>query len=168
MNSIEQQILGLLAMQPAGLSAPALRAELQPKISQATLWRRLDELRAAGRVLRIGRGKACRYAIPTAGDTIGDLRSRALHLEVGKKLLRKPELMVAARHRLKRMRVTTPYAKAYVERWESLLSGPIERVLQVLGAHDEDAKALRRVSPFAGMLDEKERMSILRRQGLVH
>lgn len=166
MEPIKQQILALLALRPAGLSATELRSELRPKVSQPTLWRRLDELRTEGRVLRTGRGRSSRYVIASAGDTIGELRSRALHLEVGKKLLRKPELLDVANRRLKRMRVTTPYAKSYVERWESLLSGPIEPLLQVLGAYDEDARALRRVSPFAGILNEKERLTILRRQGL--
>jgi len=166
MHSITQQILALLALEPEGLSASELRAEIRPEVSQPTLWRRLDELRSTGRILRTGRGRACRYVVAPAGDAIGELRSRALHLEVGKKLLRKPELIDAARGRLQRMQATVPYAKPYLERWKNLLSGPIEPVLQVLGAYDEDAKALRRVSPFAGLLDERERITILRRQGL--
>jgi DNA-binding HxlR family transcriptional regulator len=164
--NIKQQILALLALEPEGLRASELRAEIRPKVSQPTLWRRLNELRSTGLIMRIGRGRSCRYVAASAGDAIGELRSRALHLEVGKKLMRKPELLNAARERLKRMRVTAPYAKAYLEHWESLLSGPIEPVLRVFGAYDEEAKALRHVSPFAGALNEKERILVLRRQGL--
>jgi hypothetical protein len=102
-----------------------------------------------------------------SGHAIADLRSRALHLEVGRKLLRQPGLLEKARSRLAKMRITMPYAKSYVERWEDLISGPLEAVLQVLGADDEDAKALRHASPFAGLLSEQERLAVLRRHGLM-
>ena len=167
MDTPEQQILGLLAMNPGGLSARELCAQVHPRLSQPTLWRRLDELRAKGRIRRTGRGRATRYHGVTSGHAIADLRSKALHLEVGKKLLRQPELLEHARSRLAKMRITTPYAKTYLERWDDLLSGPIEAVLQVLGADDEDAKALRHASPFAGLLSEQERLVVLRRQGLL-
>lgn len=168
MISVHQKIVALLALEPEGLSAAELRSELRPRVSQPTLWRRLDELRVEGRILKTGRGRSSRYVLAHAGDTMGELRSRALHLAVGKKLLRKPELLDSARSRLQRMRINSPYAKPYLDRWESLLTGPIEPVLQILSAHDEDAKALRKVSPFAGILSEKERMAVLRRQGLVN
>ncbi|MGK2927241.1 MAG: hypothetical protein ACSLE2_16615, partial [Lysobacterales bacterium] len=143
MNTLDRQILGLLAMNPGGLSASELRAQVRPRLSQPTLWRRLDELRAQGCVRRTGRGRATRYHGVASGHAIADLRSRALHLEVGRKLLRQPGLLEKARSRLAKMRITMPYAKSYVERWEDLISGPLEAVLQVLGADDEDAKALR-------------------------
>jgi DNA-binding Lrp family transcriptional regulator len=167
MIQIEQQILGLLALNPGGLSASELRKQLRPKVSQPTLWRRLDELRAAGRVRRVGHGRATRYLVAASGQAVADLRSKVLHREVGKKLLRQPELLEVARVRLERMRVTTPYSQKYIDRWVSLLSGPIESVLQVLGADDEDSRALRHVSPFAGLLTEQERLAALRRQGLM-
>jgi hypothetical protein len=65
------------------------------------------------------------------------------------------------------MRGAMPYARTYVQEWEELLSGPIEGVLQVLGADDEHSKALRHTSPFAGVLSERERLAVLRRQGLI-
>jgi hypothetical protein len=167
MNSIEQHILGLLALNPDGLSATELRAQAHPQVSQPTLWRKLDELRATGRVQRVGHGRATRYIGATSGHAIADLRSKVLHGEVGKKLLRQPELLEVARRRLERMRVTTPYSQTYVERWESLLSGPIESVLKVLGADDEDSRALRHTSPFAGLLSQQERLAALHRHGLM-
>jgi Fe2+ or Zn2+ uptake regulation protein len=167
MNSRQLHILGLLAMNPGGLSASELRTQIRPQVSQPTLWRRLDELRAAGRVRMIGHGRSTRYVGATSGHAIADLRSKALHKEVGKKLLRQPQLLEVARRRLEKMRVATPYAQVYVERWEHLLSGPIEYVLQVLGADDEDSSALRHASPFAGVLTQQERLAALRRQGLM-
>jgi len=167
MNSLEQHILGLLALNPGGLSASELRDQVRPKVSQPTLWRRLDELRAAGRIRRAGVGRATRYHSAPSGHAIADLRSKVLHREVGKKLLRQPELLEVARRRLEKMRVATPYAQTYVEQWDSLLSGPIESVLQVLGGDDEASKALRHASPFAGLLSKQERLAVLHRQGLM-
>jgi hypothetical protein len=167
MNSVEQHILGLLALSPGGLSASELRAQVLPEISQPTLWRRLDALRASGQVRRVGHGRAVRYFGAASGHAIADLRSKALHGAVGRKLLRRPELLEVARRRLEQMRLTAPYAETYIERWESLLSGPIESILQVLGADDEDSTALRHASPFAGLLSEQERLATLHRQGLM-
>lgn len=167
MNSLEHHILGLLALNPGGMSASELRAHVRPSISQPTLWRRLDELRGTGRVRSVGQGRATRYLSAASGQAIADLRSKALHKEVGKKLLRDPELLDVARRRLGKMRIAMPYLQTYVERWEDLLSGPIETVLQVLGSDDEDSRALRHTSPFAGLLNKQERLTILRRQGLL-
>lgn len=167
MNSLEPHILGLLALNPDGLSASELRGQVRPKVSQPTLWRRLDELRAAGRVRKSGIGRATRYHSAASGQAIADLRSKALHREVGKKLLRQPNLLGVARRNLEKMRIKTPYARSYVERWDSLLSGPIESVLQILGGDDEEAIALRHASPFAGVLSKKERLETLHRQGLL-
>ncbi len=81
--------------------------------------------------------------------------------------MRRPELIGSARERLLRMYQSTPYAKDYLDRWDELLAGPMQQVLQVLGADDERSRALRHVSPFAGILSEKERTKILRDQGLL-
>ena len=167
MVELERQIVGLLALHPEGLSASELRSQLDPNVSQPTLWRRLDELRARGLVRRSGSGRATRYEFATTGHAISDLRSKVMHVEVGRKLLRRPELIEIARARLANMRTATPYASTYIEQWESLLAGPIEGVLQVLGADDERAKALRHASPFAGLLTEQERLAALHRHGLM-
>lgn len=167
MDKLERQIIGLLALHPDGLSARELRAECKPRISQPTLWRRLESLQARGKVSQIGRGRATRYVALSSGHEISDLRSRALHIEVGKKLLQQPKLVEKARSQLAKMKPALPHAKTYLDQWESLLDGPIEGVLQVLGAEDERAKALRHTSPFAGLLSERERLTKLRQQGLL-
>ncbi len=167
MDKIEQQILSHLALNPPGLAAHELKSVIRPKISQPTLWRRLDKLRATGRIRTVGLGRATQYLIQDSNHTISDLRSKVLHIEVGRKLIRRPKLMVEASERLQRMYHSTPYSQAYLERWQELLDGPIEGVLQVLGADDEESKALRHVSPFAGILSEKERLKILRSHDLI-
>lgn len=167
MDRIEQQILGNLTLHPEGLAAQDLQTVVRPKVSQPTLWRRIDRLRAIGRIRAIGRGRATRYVSQDSDHAISDLRSKALHIEIGHKLLRRPELLNGARARLQRMYQSAPYSKEYFDRWAELLAGPLEGVLFVLGANDEGSKALRHVSPFAGLLSESERLRILRKQGLI-
>lgn len=167
MINIEQQVLNHLSLNPAGLSARELQALIRPRVSQPTLWRRLDDLRARGRVRRIGRGRAARYKRQGSDHAVSDLRSRVLHVEIGRMLIRDPGLLETAKKRLQRMRQTTPYAQPYLDQWNVLLSGPLDKVLHVLGAVDEESTALRHVSPFAGFLDERERLEILRKQGLI-
>lgn len=167
MDKIELQVLGNLALHSEGLRTQDLLAAIRPKVSQPTLWRRIDRLRAIGRIRAIGRGRATRYVNQESDHTISDLRSKMLHIEVGRKLIRRPGLLDGARQRLQRMYQSVPYSKEYLDRWAELLAGPLEKVLRVLGAEDEDSKALRHVSPFAGVLSENERLKILRKQGLI-
>lgn len=167
MDSIEQQILRNLALHRAGMAAQELQSAIRPQVSQPTLWRRLDRLRAMGRIRAIGRGRATRYVNQDSDHSISDMRSKALHLAVGSKLIRNPRLVNNARRRLDRMYQSAPYARVYLDRWRELLEGPVEGVLRVFGADDEDSKALRHASPFAGILTKNERLSILREQGLV-
>lgn len=167
MDKIEQQILCNLALYPAGLAAQELQSTIRPRVSQPTLWRRIDRLRAMGRIRAIGRGRATRYVNQDSDHTISDIRSKALHIAVGRKLIRQPRLINEARQRLQRMYQSAPYAKVYLDRWDELLTGPMEDVLRVFGTDDEQSKALRHVSPFAGLLKEDERLRILRKQGLI-
>lgn len=167
MDEIEQQILRNLALHPAGLAAQELQSAIRPKVSQPTLWRRLDQLRAMGRIRVIGRGRATRYVNQDSDHSIADMRSKALHIAVGRKLIRNPRLVDDARQRLHRMYQSAPYAKVYLDRWRELLAGPLEDVLRVFGADDEESRALRHASPFAGILTENERLRILREQGMV-
>lgn len=167
MQNIEQQVLNYLSLNPAGLKAQELQTLIRPRVSQPTLWRRLDDLQAQGRVRRIGRGRASRYLSQGSSHAISDLRSRALHVEIGRKLIRDPELIESARRRLQRLQQTIPYSQPYLDRWHELLSGSLEKILQVLGSEYEKSIALRHVSPFAGILSERERLEILRKQGLI-
>lgn len=166
MREIDQQVLRLLALHPDGLRASEMQELVLPNVSQPTLWRRLDDLRSRGEITRTGRGRATRYLPLHSRHSITDMRSKALHMEVGKKLIREPALLENARIRLERMRGTAPHAKKYIEQWEELVAGPLERVLRVLGSDEEHARALRHTSPFAGLLSEQERLDVLRRQGL--
>lgn len=48
------------------------------------------------------------------------------------------------------------------EAWRSVLAQPVEATLAVLEGADERATRLRASSPFAGVLDPRERWAILR------
>ena len=77
-------------------------------------------------------------------------------------------MLTQALERLQRMYQTVPYSKNYLDRWDALLPGPLEDVLEALGADTDEATALRHVSPFTGLLSDTERRKTLRKQGLSH
>lgn len=166
MNRTEHQIIRFLTLHPDGLTASALKSLLRPAVSQPTLWRRLEKLRAEGHVRKEGKSRATRYRLQGSDHLIIDLRSRAMHQAIGRKLVQQPGLLDSARANLKKMAGSNPYAKPYLDRWAVLLAGPLNGVLEVLGANTEDAIALRHVSPFAGFLSEAERLAVLREHGL--
>ena len=166
MGRTEHQIIRYLALSHDGLSATELKSLIRPVLSQPTLWRRLRQLITAGYVRSAGRGRATRYRLQISDHIVIDLRSKAQHQAIGRKLVQQPRLTGNARRFLAGMYRTNPYSKPYLDRWDTLLAGPLEGVLQVLGADTEEAVALRHVSPFAGILTERERLSVLRDQGL--
>ena len=48
----------------------------------------------------------------------------------------------------------------YARLWEALLTGPVERLREVLVAETEEARALRQSTPFAGAIEPRERWRI--------
>ena len=166
MDRIDHQIIYFMVLNPDGLPARELRSLVRPRISQPTLWRRLDHLCADSLVHRTGRGRATRYQLSGSSHVLADLRSKALHTAVGQKLVHRPGLLAQARQRLQRMYQTVPYSKNYLDRWDALLDGPLEDLLDILGADTDEATALRHVSPFAGLLGDTERRKTLQKQGL--
>ncbi len=50
----------------------------------------------------------------------------------------------------------------WLVRWEDLLAGPPDHLLDMLNAETEEAIRLRRSSPFLGILTFKERLEILK------
>lgn len=166
MDRTDNQIIRYLALNQDGLPAAELKSLIRPSISQPTLWRRLKQLITGGYVHSVGRGRATRYRLQISDHIVIDLRSKALHQAIGRKLVQQPRLLGKARRFLAGMYRTNPYSKPYLDRWDALLAGPLEEVLRVLGADTEEAVALRHVSPFTGILTERERLSVLREQGL--
>jgi hypothetical protein len=73
-------------------------------------------------------------------------------------------LLRRARRNLDRLRSVHSDGSAalYLDRWSELISGPVDGLLGVLTSTDEEAVALRHTSPFAGILNEASRRSVIK------
>lgn len=58
-----------------------------------------------------------------------------------------------------------PVSARWALRWRDLLDGPRADLLELLVADTEEARDLRQVTPFAGVVDSAERWRILREVG---
>jgi len=67
------------------------------------------------------------------------------------------------RENLERLQETHPRGQAahWLNEWRQLLDGPTERILEVLTSPTPWAREMRQNSPFAGALDDDERMRVL-------
>ncbi len=146
--ALDTKILNLLLARDNGLRAPDILAALKPRVSQPTLWRALEALRAQGAVTVEGRARATRYHARQRTD-VAALRSKRLHENVAKLLLRDPSLRTRALDRLGKLRAANPHGRRYHDRWQELLEGPLVDVLRVMTESSEAADALRKESPLS-------------------
>ena len=156
-SGLEGQVLDLLASHPQGLASPRLRARLRPRVSQPTLSRLLLELRARGLVARTGAARATRYRLTGGRVAAAELKSRLLHEDVARRLVRHPELKARALKRLAFLRRANPTGRRYHEQWAALLDADMPRLLRAMTEDSERAAALRRESPFTVLYDQKLR-----------
>jgi len=156
---IENSVLGLLVLHDEGLSAAQLLAQLRPRVSQPTLWRALDALRAQGALTREGNARATRYHA-RARTEVSVLRSRRMHQSVAKRLVREPALALQALERLEKLRAVNPHGRRYHDRWQELLQGPLVEVVRVMTEVSEMADALRKESPLSAFISPVERRRI--------
>jgi excisionase family DNA binding protein len=87
-----------------------------------------------------------------------------LHRAVAGKVVQSPApLLAAAAINLRRLRRRHPDGPAaqWLDRWEVVLEDGVETVLDVLTSSGEYAAQLRKTSPFAGILSEAERRTVL-------
>jgi hypothetical protein len=151
-----EQVLRVLAVEPAGLRAPDLMRLLRPRVSQPTLWRILDGLRSEGRITVEGRGRATRYHSASTTDA-AVLRSLRLHRFAARRLAGDPALRGVVRERLQKLREVNPHGRVYHDRWEALLNGPLPALLRTITESSEPADALRKESPFTVLVTPEER-----------
>ncbi len=98
-----------------------------------------------------------------SGLTREERRSLALHAAIAEHLRAHPETTLArARANLARMRERHPGAIQLLREWKVLLDRPIDALLPVLTDLSEWARALRHVTPFAGVLSARERTAVYR------
>jgi hypothetical protein len=92
-----------------------------------------------------------------------DERSVALHRAYAEKLRSRPELLEIARDNLNRWYAGAGGSRPYLDQWRQILERPLDEMLSLIGREDEEMTALRQSSPFAGILDPKERWAIYSR-----
>jgi hypothetical protein len=158
-TALEKRILDMLLLRGDGLSAAEFLAGLRPRVSQPTLWRALDSLRAQGTLIREGKARATRYHARERTD-LAALRSRLMHESVAKRLLRDPALRVQALERLVKLQAANPHGRRYHDRWYELLQGPLVDVLRVMTERSEVAEVLRKESPMSVLVLPAERQRI--------
>lgn len=86
-------------------------------------------------------------------------RSLWLAYAVAGRLVEDPDSVLSmARENLDRMRqASRGRAKRWLDEWERLLDGPMDRLLRNLTSHSPKGRELRQNSPFAGVLSDAER-----------
>ena len=89
-------------------------------------------------------------------------RSLALHEAVGRKLLADPAVVERARAKLEEWLAGGGRSTPLWLRWREVLDRPLDEIVAFLGDPSEDAAWLRKASPFAGVLEPRERLAILR------
>lgn len=152
----------VLAASSEALSAPDILARLPERISQPTLSRRLRELRDQGQIIVEGKARATRYRAARPA-LLAELRNRALHEVVAHRLADDPALRERVVRRLGQLRKVNPHGALYHDRWQTLLDGPLPRLLRVLHEDSEDADAMRRESPFTILVDQDARRRVFDR-----
>jgi hypothetical protein len=93
---------------------------------------------------------------------LAEARSLAMHREIAERLRQDPSRVDAARARVAMWRDRGEPHVHYVEAWDELLALPMDQLCTELCADDERARAMRQVSPFAGVLGPRERWRIHR------
>lgn len=118
----------------------------------------------AGSHRRIRRADVEALRTRTQRLTRDQRRSLWLGYATAGKLVAEPSPVVEkARHNLAKLRVTHARGASarWLDEWERLLDGPIDRVLYVLTSRTPRARELRQNSPFAGVFTQQERLRIL-------
>jgi excisionase family DNA binding protein len=91
-------------------------------------------------------------------------RSLWLAHAIAGKLVADPDgVMEKARQNLARLKATEARgaSRRWLDEWERLLGGPMDRILETLTSRTPRARELRQNSPFAGVLTEAERQRVL-------
>lgn len=96
---------------------------------------------------------------PSTGHRTAELRGLAYHRAIADRL--DDATIADALVQLRRWRDEGRIHPRYADRWAELLTGPRKQLVELLRADDDHAAVLRQSSPFAGMLDERERRALL-------
>jgi len=143
------------------------RAAPSPRTRASTAAERMRRYRARKRAAGL---KQERRWVPTQGErlaaysdhTILEVRSLAMHCLIARKITRNPQLLEVARRNLTAWKRSRPAAERprCLDDWERVLRRPWAEVAALITSTSEQAARLRQSSPFAGVLDSKERRRI--------
>ena len=95
-----------------------------------------------------------------------EIRTLEMHRAIAERLTRQPqEVITQALDNLTVAREADSAGNTgpYLDTWESLLLGPLDRLTSVMTSTDQAARDLRQSSPFAGVLSDAERLEVLMR-----
>jgi hypothetical protein len=87
-------------------------------------------------------------------------RSLALHRAIAEKLRRHPELVRIARENLDKWSTKPGQPLHHFAAWRALLDGPWEALLAAIQEDSPRMTELRQSSPFAGVLEARERWHV--------
>lgn len=93
---------------------------------------------------------------------LAEERSLALHRAVADKLVSDPETLERARARVRRWLDSGEVSSHWARAWDEVLSRSLSEIHAFLVEEGEDARALRQVTPFAGVIDPRTRWRIWR------
>ncbi|MGB5533576.1 MAG: helix-turn-helix transcriptional regulator [Acidimicrobiia bacterium] len=92
-----------------------------------------------------------------------DRRSLALHRAIADHLKAHPvETLDRARRNLTAMRTRNPQAAELFTEWDDILTRPVEAIVTAMLDPTLRARDLRKVTPFAGVLEPRERTRVYR------
>lgn len=90
-----------------------------------------------------------------------DARSLAMHCKIAQKISKNPELIDIPLRNLERWRHRSGgKPPRYIDEWQRILEQPWPKVAAMISSCSENATRLRQSSPFAGVLNSKERKLI--------
>lgn len=90
-----------------------------------------------------------------------DARSLAMHCMIVQKIERSPELLDIAKRNIERWIAKSVKPRpGYLHEWQEILDRPWSEIADMITSMNDEATRLRSSSPFAGVLDDKERDQI--------
>jgi hypothetical protein len=93
---------------------------------------------------------------------LAEERSLALHRLVAARLLSDPTVLDRARLRVAEWLAAGPVGRHYAEAWQQVLAGDAAAVAAFIVRDDEEARAMRQATPFAGVIDPRTRWRVWR------
>jgi len=100
--------------------------------------------------------------VPKNSHRLAEERSLALHREIAERISSDPRVLELARKRVRDAVAAGGPARPWYERWQEILGRSPTEVASFLIDDGEEARALRQVTPFAGVIPARRRWRIWR------